>query len=62
MYNADVFMKNSCEVTTANVIYNKGKESKVEYGGNIYAATYDTDHKMFVVDDKSDTDIDIDID
>lgn len=55
MYCADVFMKNSCEVATANVIYTKGKESKVEYNGNTYDATYDSDYKMFVVDDNADS-------
>lgn len=55
MYNAEVFMKNSCKIDTASVIYNKGKESKVEYGGKVFDATYDKDHKMFVVNDNVDT-------
>lgn len=55
MYNAEVFMKNSCKIDTASVIYNKGKESKVEYRGKVFDATYDKDHKMFVVNDNVDT-------
>lgn len=51
MYNAEVFMRNSCKVDTANIVYTKGQESKVEYGGKTFDATYDHDRKMFVVDD-----------
>ena len=55
MYNAEVFMKNSCKVDTANIIYTEGQKSKVEYEGKNYDATYDHDNKMFVVDDKTKT-------
>ena len=51
MYNAEVFMRNSCKVDTANIVYTKGQESKVEYEGKSFDATYDHDRKMFVVDD-----------
>lgn len=54
MYNADVFMKNACEVANANVLYINGNESKVEYKGKTLDATYDEDYKMFVVADDVD--------